>query len=58
MSACVNSIETGCEITLHSSLEGGDVGVLCDEIAGVLVCVPLRADPDRNVTLEAPRVVG
>jgi hypothetical protein len=58
MSASVDAIEATGEVALHSGLERAYVGILCDQVAGVLVCVPLRADPDGNVTLEAARVVG
>lgn len=57
VSGGVDSVETSGEITLHGGLEVGDVGVLDDEIGGVLISAPLRRNPHRDVALEAARVV-
>lgn len=39
-----NLLEPSCKISLHSGLEGANVGVLCDQVGRVLIRVPLQVD--------------
>jgi hypothetical protein len=46
VTSCVDAIEAGGKVTLHGSLEVGDVRVLGNEISCVLIRAPLRRHPD------------
>jgi hypothetical protein len=53
----VDTVEACGKVSLHGGLEVGDVGVLGDQVSGVLVGTPSGRNPDRNITLEAARIV-
>lgn len=35
-------LEASCEVSLHGCLEGGNVDILCDQVGGVLIGIPLQ----------------